>query len=113
MESIFETRDPKKKILLRLIKHEGSTARQLAQETGIPRNKVYGYLKDLISQNLVYAAPTTKGKYRTETLYLIRKPEVLNLLSQWRKSLEQRISECNFFKKTSYRVKIKPSPVPT
>lgn len=97
MDSIFEIEDRRTEILRQLIKLGSGTPRQLYFETGIPKNKVYGYLKDLRELNLVAVFPGASKK--VEAMYAIKKEEILNHLSLWKKALKNKISDCETLEK--------------
>jgi len=91
MRTAFES-NPKERILSHMIRLGVSTPREISSKTGIAKNKVYGFLKDLMAEDLVYVAHRL-GR-RTETMYSIRENQVSKLLSERQKELQNRITEC-------------------
>jgi len=83
---------PKNRVLLQLIRCGSTTPREISRETGIAKNKVYGILKDLIAEDLVYAA--YKLGRRAETMYAIRENQIYDRISKWKRELQDQIAEC-------------------
>ncbi|MBN1941107.1 MAG: hypothetical protein JW772_02905, partial [Candidatus Diapherotrites archaeon] len=51
------------KVFCSLFDGEIKTAKQLSEETGISHNKVYGVLKDLIREKIVFCTNTSPANY--------------------------------------------------
>jgi len=84
--------NPKNRVLLQLIRCGATTPREISRETGIAKNKVYGILKDLMAENLVYAA--YKLGRRAETIYAIRENQISDRISKWKGELQDQIAQC-------------------